>query len=130
MTAGLVSAALETDGVELQLVTGSRADLIKVRSGMEAVTRANVERVRLERAIRPYMEAWRRYAYAEAHQGLAACLDRATERWRPGWHCYATWAVAWMPGTGSSTARRGICWTRTGPASARVGRPCWRRSSG
>lgn len=72
MTAGLVSAALESDGVELQLVTGSRADLIKVRSGMEAVTQANVERVRLERAMRPYVAAWRRYAYAEAHQGLAA----------------------------------------------------------
>lgn len=72
MTAGLVSAALESDGVELQLVTGSRADLIKVRSGMEAVTQANVERVRLERAMRPYVDAWRRFAYAEAYQGLAA----------------------------------------------------------
>ena len=71
MTAGLVSAALESDGVELQLVTGSRADLIKVRSGMEAVTQANVERVRLERAMRPYVAAWRRFAYAEAYQGLA-----------------------------------------------------------
>ena len=72
MTAGLVSAALESDGMELQLVTGSRADLIKVRSGMEAVTQANVERVRLERAMRPYAEAWRRFAYAEAYQGFAA----------------------------------------------------------
>ncbi len=71
MTAGLVSAALESDGVELQLVTGSRADLVKVRSGMEAVTQANVERVRLERAMRPYVAAWRRYAYAETWQGLA-----------------------------------------------------------
>jgi len=72
MTAGLVSAALESDGVELQLVTGSRADLIKVRSGMETVTQANVERVWLERAMRPYIAAWRRFAYAEAYQGLAA----------------------------------------------------------
>ncbi len=71
MTAGLVSAALESDGVALQLVTGSRADLIKVRSGMEMVTQANVERVRLERAMRPYVAAWRRFAYAEAYQGLA-----------------------------------------------------------
>jgi CRISPR-associated protein (TIGR02710 family) len=39
---------------------------------MEAVTQANVERVRLERAMRPYVDAWRRYAYAEAQQGLAA----------------------------------------------------------
>ena len=79
MTAGLVSAALESDGVELQLVTGSRADLVKVRSGMEAVTQANVERVRLERAMRPYVAAWRRYAYAEAQQGLAA-LPRPRDR--------------------------------------------------
>jgi CRISPR-associated protein (TIGR02710 family) len=79
MTAGLVSAALESDGVELQLVTGSRADLIKVRSGMEAVTQANVERVRLERAMRPYVAAWRRFAYAEAYQGLAA-LPRPRDR--------------------------------------------------
>lgn len=79
MTAGLVSAALESDEVELQLVTGSRADLIKVRSGMEAVTPANVERVRLERAMRPYVDAWRRFAYAEAHQGLAA-LPRPRDR--------------------------------------------------
>ena len=79
MTAGLVSAALESDGVELQLVTGSRADLIKVRSGMEAVTQANVERVRLERAMQPYVAAWRRYAYAEAQQGLAA-LSRPRDR--------------------------------------------------
>jgi len=79
MTAGLVSAALESDGVELQLVTGSRADLIKVRSGMEAVTQAHVERVRLERAMRPYVDAWRRFAYAEAYQGLAA-LPRPRDR--------------------------------------------------
>ncbi|HUM95556.1 MAG TPA: TIGR02710 family CRISPR-associated CARF protein [Candidatus Competibacter sp.] len=79
MTAGLVSAALESDGVELQLVTGSRADLIKVRSGMEAVTQANVERVRLERAVRPYVEAWQRYAYSEAYRGLAA-LARPRDR--------------------------------------------------
>ncbi|TVR57849.1 MAG: TIGR02710 family CRISPR-associated protein [Candidatus Competibacteraceae bacterium] len=79
MTAGLVSAALESDGVELQLVTGSRADLIKVRSGMEAVTQANVERVRLERAMRPYVAAWHRFAYAEAYQGLAA-LPRPRDR--------------------------------------------------
>ncbi len=79
MTAGLVSAALESEGVELQLVTGSRADLLKVRSGMEAVTQATVERVRLERAMRPYVDAWRRFAYAEAYQGLAA-LPRPRDR--------------------------------------------------
>lgn len=85
MTAGLVSAALESDGVELQLVTGSRADLIKVRSGMEAVAQANVEQVRLERAIWPYVEAWRRYAYAEAYQGLAALRRPRDQRLAVRW---------------------------------------------
>lgn len=85
MTAGLVSAALESDGVELQLVTGSRADLIKVRSGMEAVTQATVERVRLERAMHPYVEAWRHYAYAEAYQGLAALHRPRDQRLAARW---------------------------------------------
>lgn len=70
MTAALVTAALESDAVELQLVTGSRADLIKVRSGMESATPAHVENIRLERAIVPYIGAWQRFAYGEAAKGL------------------------------------------------------------
>ncbi|HYQ92124.1 MAG TPA: TIGR02710 family CRISPR-associated CARF protein [Candidatus Competibacteraceae bacterium] len=71
MTAALVTAALESETVELQLVTGSRVDLIKVQSGMEAAIPANVECIRLERAMAPYIAAWQRFAYAEAAQGLA-----------------------------------------------------------
>jgi len=71
MTAALVTATLESDTVELQLVTGSRVDLVKVQSGMEAAMPANVERIRLERAMAPYIAGWQRFAYAEAAQGLA-----------------------------------------------------------
>lgn len=72
MTAALVTAALESDAVELQLVTGSRADLIKVRSGMESATPVDVESIRTERAMAPYVAAWKRFAYGEAAKGLAS----------------------------------------------------------
>jgi len=72
MTAALVTAALEDDAFELQLVTGARADLVQVRSGMEAVTMANVEQVRLARAMAPFQAAWKRFAYGEAARGFKA----------------------------------------------------------
>lgn len=71
MTAALAIAALE-EGVELQVVTGSRVDLVKVRSGMEGVLAAPTEGLRLERAMAPFRTAWQRYGYAEAAQGFAA----------------------------------------------------------
>ena len=70
MTAALVLAALE-EGIELQLVTGGRADLIKVGSGMESVFNAPSERIRIQRAMAPFQAAWQRYAYAEAALGFA-----------------------------------------------------------
>lgn len=72
MTAALVAAVLETEGVNLQLVTGNRADLIKVRNGTEASTVANIDTICLERAMSPYLAAWRRFAYDEAAEGLNA----------------------------------------------------------
>lgn len=72
MTAALVMAALETEDVELRLVTGARADLIKVRDGTEGSIVASAEHLRLRRAMAPYLAAWGRYAYSEACQGLAA----------------------------------------------------------
>lgn len=71
MTAALAIAALE-EGVELQVVTGSRVDLVKVRSGMEGVFAAPTESLRLERAMAPFRTAWQRYGYAEAAQGFGA----------------------------------------------------------
>jgi len=71
MSAALVLEALEHDGVELQLVTGNRANLIKVQDGTEASTPAIADAVRLNRAMTPYLLAWGRYAYDEAAAGLA-----------------------------------------------------------
>lgn len=70
MTAALVVAALEAEDVELRLVTGARADLIKVRDGTEGSIVAPAEHLRLRRAMGPYLAAWGRYAYGEAFQGL------------------------------------------------------------
>lgn len=70
MSAALVAAALEFDGVELQLVTGNRADLVKVRDGWQSVGEANADELRLARRMSPYLGAWRRHAYDEAALGL------------------------------------------------------------
>lgn len=70
MTAALVIAALETNDVGLQLVTGNRADLVKIRNGTESAAPANIESIRLIRAMTPYLSAWKRHAYDEAANGL------------------------------------------------------------
>ena len=70
MSAGLVMAALEHQDIELQLITGSRGDLIKVNDGSEYAACANIEQIRFERLIAPYRQAWSRYAYSEAEAGL------------------------------------------------------------
>ncbi|MFI3157768.1 MAG: TIGR02710 family CRISPR-associated CARF protein [Methylococcaceae bacterium] len=70
MSAGLVMAVLEHQDIELQLVTGSRSDLIKVHDGSQYAACANIEQIRFERLIAPYRQAWTRYAYSEAEAGL------------------------------------------------------------
>ncbi|MBE0434901.1 MAG: TIGR02710 family CRISPR-associated protein [Methylomicrobium sp.] len=70
MSAGLVMAAMERQGIQLQLVTGSRADLVKVYDGSQYAALANIEQIRFERQISPYRQAWSRFAYGEAEAGL------------------------------------------------------------
>lgn len=70
MTAALVCAVLERDDVELQLVAGARPDLVHVVDGTEQAMVASVARLRLDRAMAPFLGAWRRYAYREAADGL------------------------------------------------------------
>lgn len=72
MTAALVMVALEQDGIELQLVTGARADLIKVHDGSQAGVAVSAEGIRLRRAMAPFLAAWDRFAYGEAADGLMA----------------------------------------------------------
>ena len=70
MTAALVCAALERDDVELQIVAGARSNLVQVVDGTEQAMEASVARLRLDRAMAPYLGAWRRFAYHEAAEGL------------------------------------------------------------
>ncbi|MEC4748356.1 TIGR02710 family CRISPR-associated CARF protein [Methylomicrobium sp. Wu6] len=70
MSAGMIMAALERPDIDLQLVTGSRADLVKVQDGSQFTARANSDQIRFQRLIAPYKQAWSRYAYSEAEAGL------------------------------------------------------------
>lgn len=70
MSAALVLAALEQQAVELELVTGSRPDLMQVRSGTEHLTVAAIERLRTKRMMESALRAWERHAYDEAVQAL------------------------------------------------------------
>lgn len=72
MTAALVIAALETERVALRLVTGPRRDLVTVRDGSQSSFEVRVEGIRLRRSMAPLLGAWRRFAYGEAADGLAA----------------------------------------------------------
>ncbi|MCY4212631.1 MAG: TIGR02710 family CRISPR-associated CARF protein [Gammaproteobacteria bacterium] len=76
MSAALVCAALEREDVDLQLVLGTRADLVKVKSGTEQTAAASAVRTRLQRRMAPCLGAWKRYAYAEAAEGLRSiCIS-------------------------------------------------------
>lgn len=101
MTAALVTAALHTENVDLHLVTGNRADLIKIKDGSETGSLANVDSIRLEHDMKPFLAAWSRYAYDEAVRGLtkvkspkdrslASRLDRARDLSRAfaAWDCF------------------------------------------
>ena len=70
MTAALVCAALERSDVDLQLVTGARANLVHVPDGTERAMPAGTARLRLAREMAPCLSAWRRFAYREAAEGL------------------------------------------------------------
>ena len=70
MTAALVCAALERSDVELQLVTGARANLVRVPDGTERAMPAGTARLRVAREMAPCLHAWRRFAYRQASEGL------------------------------------------------------------
>ena len=72
MTAALVMTALEADDIRLQLITGDRADLVKVHDGSQAGLAVSAEGIRLRRGMQPFLRAWQRFAYGEAAEGLSA----------------------------------------------------------
>ena len=70
MSAALVSAALEMDDVDLQLVTGKRTNLYGIQSGNQRAMGANITGARLRREIRSQLAAWKHFSYREAANGL------------------------------------------------------------
>ena len=80
MTAALVVAAIEI-GVALQVVTGSRVDLVQVRSGMEAVFQAPTEAIRVQREMTPFKAAWKRFTRQSMRSGR---IDDRTRLEPPG----------------------------------------------
>ena len=70
MSAALVSAVLETDDIELQIVTGIRTNLHSVQSGNQWAMGANIAGVRLRREIKAHLAAWKHFSYREAASGL------------------------------------------------------------
>lgn len=72
MSAALVAAALEDEGVELQLMTGSRSNLVKVESGSEIAVPASLEKTRFRRRLQEAVSAWSRFAYEESEATLKA----------------------------------------------------------
>lgn len=82
MTAALVMVALEREEIELRLVAGARADLLKVHDGTQRSVAASVEGIRLRRAVSTYLAACQRFGYGEAAQGLAALPVPQEAEWR------------------------------------------------
>ena len=63
MSAALCLAALDHDNVSLQLVTGTRADLLRVKDGTEESQEAQIGRTRFRLKLRQALESWALFAY-------------------------------------------------------------------
>lgn len=73
MTAGLVAAAVDSGRVELQVVTGVRRDLTRVKSGTEVVVAAGTAGLRQRRALRLAESLLARWDYRAAAEVLEEC---------------------------------------------------------
>jgi CRISPR-associated protein (TIGR02710 family) len=74
MSAALILAALGCD-LPLQLVTGRRADLVKVLDRSEHAVAVNTERIAGAREFERLAAGWGRFAYQEAAQGFERLRD-------------------------------------------------------
>lgn len=63
MSAALCLAALDHDSISLQLVTGSRTDLHKVKDGTEQSQQAQIGRTRFQLKLRQALGSWELFAY-------------------------------------------------------------------
>lgn len=75
MTAALLQAALLQPGAAIQVMTGQRRDLQKVRAGTERPHRINPAWMLAQQRIARHRAAWASYAYAESASGFAAELE-------------------------------------------------------
>jgi hypothetical protein len=69
MSAALILAALDSD-VPLQLITGQRADLVRVLDQSERAVAVHTERIAAAREFERLAAGWARYAYQEAAEGF------------------------------------------------------------
>lgn len=83
MTAALMLAAIDRPNIRLQLVTGVRDNLQKVRDGSQYVVPQDVAAVRIKRAMQPFILAWIHFAYDEAADGFDRLLTAAPPIMRP-----------------------------------------------
>lgn len=86
MSAALAVAALDSEQVELQLVSGSRGNLIKVEPGSEVVIPASVEASRFHRRLQSALASWRRFAYEEAVAAMESLPPPQDQKLRGHYH--------------------------------------------
>lgn len=96
MSAALFAVASQTRDVRISLVTGPRANLVKMFPEVAPRARllplVKVERARLEERV---AECWSRYAYGEADRAIETALpearDDVVDRWQTMSRAYAMW---------------------------------------
>lgn len=71
MSAALVMAAIDADGVELQITTGARLNTKKVSHGQSARS-VPINLLRARQALKTALQSWSRHAYDEAAEQIAA----------------------------------------------------------
>lgn len=71
MSAALCLASIDFPSVELQLVTGTRADLRRVSDGTEQAGRATISRTRFQLKLRQALASWEVFAYDDTILQLA-----------------------------------------------------------
>lgn len=74
MSAALVAATLENESVALQLITGSRGNLVKIETGSEFAMPACVTATRFRHKVVESLTAWQRYAYQDVVSRLSAVV--------------------------------------------------------
>jgi len=73
MTGAMILAALEQEGVELQLITGGRQNLLSIKEDEYGVL-ASVQKLRLRKRMNPLIQLWQSFSYEQAGRGMSELL--------------------------------------------------------